>query len=451
MFSGQHEVVPAELVASIAALRGGGCFKVLRNLLKHKLVYHENVRYDGYRLTYQGYDFLALRALVGKGAIVGLGRQIGVGKESDVYEAITEEGEAVVVKFHRLGRTSFRAVKSKRDYLRGRTQFSWLYLSRLAAVKEYAFMRALKAQGLPVPEGLAHNRHCVLMSKVPGRPLCQMVRADLPDPAPVFRASMAGLVAIARLGLVHCDFNEFNILVADDKTTVNFIDFPQMISVRHPNARELFTRDVECLLRFFQRKMHYDPEDDDELEPELLEPTLEAAAAGALGEGDAEGGGACAAMDRQLHASGFHREHAQVLEEWERQDRGLGEEDAGGWGESSSEGPGGVEGTEEGDECVEKQEGEVEYSGDLGGQGASSSGAAEAGEEGAASRLGGSEDEAGDAEEAAMRERAEQVRLKLKREQGRGKGSGGRNSNKNRYGRRSYDHKHTYRPGKDGY
>ena len=332
MFSGQHEVVPAELVASIAALRGGGCFKVLRNLLKHKLVYHENVRYDGYRLTYQGYDFLALRALVGKGAIVGLGRQIGVGKESDVYEAITEEGEAVVVKFHRLGRTSFRAVKSKRDYLRGRTQFSWLYLSRLAAVKEYAFMRALKAQGLPVPEGLAHNRHCVLMSKVPGRPLCQMVRADLPDPAPVFRASMAGLVAIARLGLVHCDFNEFNILVADDKTTVNFIDFPQMISVRHPNARELFTRDVECLLRFFQRKMHYDPEDDDELEPELLEPTLEAAAAGALGEGDAEGGGACAAMDRQLHASGFHREHAQVLEEWERQDRGLGEEDAGGGG-----------------------------------------------------------------------------------------------------------------------
>ena len=56
-----------------------------------------------------------------------------------------------------------------------------------------------------------------------------------------------------------------------------------------------------------------------------------------------------------------------------------------------------------------------------------------------------------DEEEVAMRERAEQVRLKLKREQGRGKGAGGRNSNKNRYGRRSYDHKHTYRPGKDGY
>ena len=411
---------------------------MLRNLLKHKLVYHENVRYDGYRLTYQGYDFLALRALVGKGAIVGLGRQIGVGKESDVYEAITEEGDAVVVKFHRLGRTSFRAVKSKRDYLRGRTQFSWLYLSRLAAVKEYAFMRALHAQGLPVPEGLAHNRHCVLMSKVPGRPLCQMVRADLPDPAPVFRASMAGLVAVARLGLVHCDFNEFNILVTEDGRTVNFIDFPQMISVRHPNARELFARDVECLHRFFQRKMHYDPDDDDELEPELVEPTLEEAAQGALGEEDGAEG-TCAAMDRQLHASGFHRQHAQVLEEWEKQDRGLGGGGSGGEGSGTSSDEDSEEEGEEENEGGGEEEELVAPSGAV-------DGSVEMPENGSPGE--GGEDEL---DEMAMRERAEQVRLKLKREQGRGKGAGGRNSNKNRYGRRSYDHKHTYRPGKDGY
>jgi RIO kinase 2 len=44
-------------------------------------------------------------------------------------------------KLHRLGRTSFRAVKSKRDYLRHRRSFNWLYLSRLAALKEFAFMK----------------------------------------------------------------------------------------------------------------------------------------------------------------------------------------------------------------------------------------------------------------------------------------------------------------------
>ena len=41
------------------------------------------------RLTYLGYDFLAIHALVKQGAISSVGRQIGVGKESDVFEVGT--------------------------------------------------------------------------------------------------------------------------------------------------------------------------------------------------------------------------------------------------------------------------------------------------------------------------------------------------------------------------
>lgn len=37
---------------------------------------------DGFRLTYLGYDFLAIKTMVNKGVFVGVGRQIGVGKES---------------------------------------------------------------------------------------------------------------------------------------------------------------------------------------------------------------------------------------------------------------------------------------------------------------------------------------------------------------------------------
>lgn len=43
--------------------------------------------------------------------------------------------------FQRLGRTSFRKLKEKRDYLKHRKNYSWLYLSRLAAIKEYAYMK----------------------------------------------------------------------------------------------------------------------------------------------------------------------------------------------------------------------------------------------------------------------------------------------------------------------
>lgn len=55
----------------------------------------------------------------------------------DPTQVRSEDGEVLALKLHRLGRTSFRAVKSKRDYLRDRSSasFSWLYLSRLAALK----------------------------------------------------------------------------------------------------------------------------------------------------------------------------------------------------------------------------------------------------------------------------------------------------------------------------
>jgi RIO kinase 2 len=49
-------------------------------------------------------------------------------------------------------------VKSKRDYLGRRNNYSWLYLSRLAALKEYAFMKALGDHGFPVPEAIDQNR-----------------------------------------------------------------------------------------------------------------------------------------------------------------------------------------------------------------------------------------------------------------------------------------------------
>lgn len=80
----------------------------------------------------------------------------------------------MALKLHRLGRTSFRAVKNKRDYLRNRNSFSWLYLSRLSALKEFAFMKALGQAGLPVPVAIDHNRHAVLMSMIAATPLVQV-------------------------------------------------------------------------------------------------------------------------------------------------------------------------------------------------------------------------------------------------------------------------------------
>jgi RIO-like serine/threonine protein kinase len=40
----------------------------------------------GYKLTYLGLDYLAIRVFVNRGVISGVGRRIGVGKESGMSE-----------------------------------------------------------------------------------------------------------------------------------------------------------------------------------------------------------------------------------------------------------------------------------------------------------------------------------------------------------------------------
>lgn len=250
-----HEVVPTELIVRIAALRNSNSLNIIGQLAKYKLIQHVNHQYDGYKLTYQGYDFLALKAFISKGLIKGVGRRIGVGKESDVYEVLSNEDEVMILKIHRLGRICFRNVREKRDYLQHRKSASFLYMSRLAAVREFAYLKALYDEGFPTPIPYEINRHCILMSKVHSYPLCEI--SVLQNPERVYNTLMNILVQFAEAGLIHGDFNEFNLLI-DAKENITVIDFPQMISVNHPNAKELFDRDAACIRRFFNRKLGYE-------------------------------------------------------------------------------------------------------------------------------------------------------------------------------------------------
>ncbi|KAH8157498.1 hypothetical protein CIB48_g10754, partial [Xylaria polymorpha] len=116
---------------------------------------------------------------------------------------------------------------------------------------------------------------------------------------------IALILRLARHGLIHGDFNEFNILLKEEpiqsseseeqkqpskkgkeieqpppsanptsttssssspedpatetnvKVTPVLIDFPQMVSMDHANAEMYFDRDVACVKRFFERRFHF--------------------------------------------------------------------------------------------------------------------------------------------------------------------------------------------------
>jgi RIO kinase 2 len=235
-----------------------------------------------------------------------------VGKEADVMVCAapdTEErrGNAakMVLKMHRLGRISFRNVKEKRDYLgRGKSAQSWLHLSRLAAQKEYAVLYALYDAGFSVPTPRGWNRHTVLMDLVDGTPLRNV--SAVPDPAALYGELIEIIVRLARHGLIHGDFNEFNILIeeitneeTEEITLVPIvIDFPQAVSTSHTNAKYYFNRDIACIKRFFERRFHFVAEESG--------PTLE----DALKESSAR------RLDVEVEASGFSRKMDIVLQQY---------------------------------------------------------------------------------------------------------------------------------------
>ena len=257
-----HEFVSMPLIESLANLKRSNTFKIVNHLLKHKCLMHTGKNYSGYALNYMGYDYLALRVFMKRGHIKKVVCQIGVGKESDIYicesgdrkdengESI-HKGEPIVIKFARLGRTSFRSIKNNRDYLKGRAAQSWLYMSRIASLKEYAFMKALHERGFPTPIPYEANRHGIVMSLIKAYPL-EHVRG-LNNTEAVYNRLMELIIQLAEHGLVHGDFNEFNLMINEDEE-VTVIDFPQMVSTSHLNAQYYFGRDVECVQRFFTKR-----------------------------------------------------------------------------------------------------------------------------------------------------------------------------------------------------
>ena len=60
--------------------------------------------------------------------------------------------------------------------------------------------------------------------------------SEVPSPGKLYSSLMDLIVRFARSGLIHGDFNEFNILIRRSTGEPVVIDFPQMVSTSHTNA-----------------------------------------------------------------------------------------------------------------------------------------------------------------------------------------------------------------------
>lgn len=98
-------------------------------------------------------------------------------------------------------------------------------------------MQALHEAGFPTPKPVDVNRHAILMSYVDAFTMCKV--NSIKDPEKAYHECMDLLVRLAESGLIHGDFNEFNLMIDNDQN-VTVIDFPQMVSVNHKDAEYFF-------------------------------------------------------------------------------------------------------------------------------------------------------------------------------------------------------------------
>lgn len=245
-----------------------------------------------------------------------------------------------------------------------------MYMSRLAALKEFAFMKALRENGFPVPEPIAQSRHTIVMSLVDAFPLRQI--ASVSDPAGLYAELLTLIVQLASFGLIHGDFNEFNILLeektpesspglveAESQTTPplsnsdennttppslaeskpsltstvtlvpTIIDFPQMVSIDHPNAAYYFDRDVACIKRFFSRRFHFTSDEPGPFFADTIKHVGKR-------------------LDVEVEASGFSRNMAKELDAYMKEVGAKGDDDG-------SEGEGRLGDSPDGDEEVSEE------------------------------------------------------------------------------------------------
>ncbi len=245
--------IPEKSIPKLAKLTEQETQYRLSRLDQFKLIYRwTGGPYTGYTLNTAGYDSLAINALVKAEILEAFGKPLGVGKEADVYDALTPDNKRIAVKFHRLGRTSFRQTRRVRGYAAKRRHISWLYQSRLAAEKEYKALKLLHPHRIAVPKPIYQNRHTVTMSMIEGAELAEY--KELLNPQKTLQETLLNIrKAYLDAGVIHADLSEYNIIIKPN-WHILIIDWPQYVTKEHPNAEQLLKRDIKNLIRFFRRK-----------------------------------------------------------------------------------------------------------------------------------------------------------------------------------------------------
>ena len=243
-----HETIDLTDIVSYSNLHRDRIEFAINNLLKLKLISKVD---KGYKLITAGLDVYALKILVDSHIIIGIGNPLGIGKESDVVEAISELHEIRALKFFRIGRISFTDTKRKRSIEHSRNDHNWLLINIEAAKREYDVLVKLKNTRMNISTPYFRSMHSIVMFRINGKRLVDY--KTLQNPKEIFNKIIEQIRIAYDQNIINGDLSEYNIIL-DDNDEVWIIDWPQAVTLEHPNSDYLFKRDIHNIISFFKRK-----------------------------------------------------------------------------------------------------------------------------------------------------------------------------------------------------
>ncbi len=243
-----HEIINNHNILSYSKLHKDRVEYALESLLKLKLIAKTE---KGFKLLTAGLDVYALKILVDSGIILGIGNSLGIGKESDVVEAVSEIDQKRAVKFFRIGRISFTDTKRKRSLEKNKNVNNWLLINIEAAKREYDFLVKLNSTKMNIATPYFRSMHSIVMNRINGVRLIEI--RNLEDPREIFYKVFKQIKIAYQENIINGDLSEYNILL-DDNNDIFIIDWPQAVTLEHPNAEFLIRRDIHNVIRYFTRK-----------------------------------------------------------------------------------------------------------------------------------------------------------------------------------------------------
>lgn len=243
-----HEIINNQEIVSYSNLHKDRIEYGLKNLLKLKLISKSE---KGFKLITAGLDVYALKILVDSDIISGIGNPLGIGKESDVVEAVSDLDQDRAVKFFRIGRISFTDTKRKRSIEKRRNIHNWLLINIEAAKREYDFLIKLKKTKMKISTPYFRSMHSIVMYRINGVRLVDY--KHLPNPKEILNKTFEQIKIAYKENIINGDLSEYNIIL-DKNNDIWIIDWPQAVTLDHPNAEFLIKRDIQNVSRFFKRK-----------------------------------------------------------------------------------------------------------------------------------------------------------------------------------------------------